>query len=250
MRLKGKVALVTGAASGFGAEIARLYAREGATVVVADLNAAGAQAVAEQIGGGRAVAAAGDVTRRADIEAMVEAAERLGGPDIIVNNAGITHRNGDVLTLDEATFDRVYAVNVKSIYLMTVVAVPGMQRRGRGGSIINIGSTAGIRPRAGLAWYNGTKGAVHTITQSLAHAFAADNIRVNAVCPVMGPTGLMAEFMGMPDTPENRARFIATIPLGRLSTTADIANACLWLAEDVSSFVTGILLPVDGGRTA
>ncbi|MCC7428584.1 MAG: glucose 1-dehydrogenase [Alphaproteobacteria bacterium] len=255
MRLQGKVAIVTGAASGFGEGIAKAYAREGARVVVADLDRAGAGRVASEIdaatpGAGGAVAVAGDVTRRADIEAMVDAAAAMGGPDIIVNNAGITHRNGDVLTLDEASFDRIYAVNVKSVFLMTVVAVPLMQKRGRGGSIINVGSTAGIRGRPGLAWYNGTKGAVHTLTQSLALAFAKDNIRVNAVCPVIGATGLTGAFMGMPDTPENREKFLATIPLGRMSTPADIANACLWLAEDASSFITGVLLPVDGGRLA
>ena len=151
--------------------------------------------------------------------------------------------------MDEATFDRVYAVNVKSIYWMTHAAVPVLRRQGRGGSIINISSTAGIRPRPGLVWYNGTKGAVNIITHCMAIELAPDNIRVNAVCPVLGATALMQDFMGG-DSEELRAKFTSTIPLGRMSTPADIANACVFLAEDSSSFITGVLLPVDGGRTA
>ncbi len=252
MRLHEKVALITGAASGFGAGIARLFAGEGARLVLADRNLAGAEALAHEIGG---IAVGGDVSQGADVRAMVAAAEsRFGGLDIVVNNAGTTHRNQPMLEVDEADFDRIYAVNVKSIYWMAQAAVPLLRRPRadgrRGGSIINISSTAGIRPRPGLVWYNGTKGAVNTITQCMASELAGDNIRVNAICPVMGATALLEEFMGLPDTPENRAKFIASIPLGRMSTPADIANACLWLAEDASSFITGILLPVDGGRCA
>lgn len=248
MRLKGKSAIVTGAASGFGEGIARRYAAEGARVLCADLNEAGAKRVAAEIGG---EAIGGDVSREADIQAMVEkAVAAFGGLDIVVNNAGTTHRNKPILEVTEAEFDRVYAVNVKSIFWMVRAAVPVMQRQGRGGSIINISSTAGIRPRPGLTWYNSTKGAVNTATQAMAQEFAKDNIRVNAVCPVMSATGLLTEFMGGPDTPETRARFVSTIPLGRMSTPEDIANACVWLGEDASSFITGILLPVDGGRCA
>jgi 3-oxoacyl-[acyl-carrier protein] reductase len=182
---------------------------------------------------------------------MVEkAVSEFGGLDIVVNNAGTTHRNKPILEVTEAEFDRVHAVNVKSIFWMVRAAVPVMQRQGRGGSIINISSTAGIRPRPGLTWYNSTKGAVNTATQAMAQEFAKDNIRVNAVCPVMSATGLLTEFMGGPDTPETRARFVSTIPLGRMSTPEDIANACVWLGEDSSSFITGVLLPVDGGRCA
>jgi len=250
MRLQGKIALVTGAASGFGEGIAERFAREGARVVVADMNGPGAERVAAAIGNG-AVAAAGDVTREADVRAMVEkAVSAFGGLDIVVNNAGTTHKNGPILDVDEATFDKVYAVNVKSIFWMTKAALPLLREQGRGGSIINISSTAGIRPRPGLVWYNGTKGAVNTITQAMAQEVAKDNIRVNAICPVMGATALLTDFMGVEDTPENRAKFIGTIPLGRMSTPQDIANACVWLAEDQSSFITGVLLPVDGGRTA
>lgn len=250
MRLNGKVAIVTGAASGFGEGIARLFAKEGARVLLADLNHDGAARVATEIGGS-AHAIGGDVGKGPDVQAMVdEAVRRFGALDIVVNNAGTTHRNRPMLEVDEATFDRVFAVNVKSIYWMAQAAVPVFRKQGRGGAIVNISSTAGIRPRPGLVWYNGTKGAVNTITQCMATELAPDNIRVNAICPVIGATGLLTEFMGMPDTPGNRAKFLATIPLGRMSTPLDIANAALWLAEDATSFVTGVLLPVDGGRCA
>ena len=248
MRLRDKVALVTGAGGGFGEGIARLFAQEGARVVCADLRGEAAERVAAEVGG---VAVAGDVSRGEDVRRMVETAvERLGGLDVVVNNAGTTHRNQPMLEVDEASFDRVYAVNVKSLYWMAQAAVPQFRRQGRGGSIVNVSSTAGIRPRPGRGWYNGSKGAVNILTQCMATELAPDKIRVNAVCPVIGATSLLEEFMGAPDTPENRARFLATIPLGRMSTPADIANACLWLAEDASGFITGVLLPVDGGRCA
>lgn len=248
MRLEGKVALVTGAGGGFGEGIARVFAREGARLVCADLRADAAERVAAETGG---IAIAGDVSRSGDVAQMVAlCTERLGGLDIVVNNAGTTHRNRPMLEVDEAMFDRIYAVNVKSLYWMAQAAVPVFRAQGRGGSIVNISSTAGLRPRPGLVWYNGTKGAVNIITQSMAAELAPDRIRVNAICPVMGATGLLEEFMGAPDTPENRARFLGTIPLGRMSTPADIANACLWLAEEASEFITGVLLPVDGGRCA
>jgi 3-oxoacyl-[acyl-carrier protein] reductase len=250
MRLEGKIAIVTGAGGGFGQGIARVFAEEGARVVAADIDQGRAEAVAGEIGHD-AVAVGGDVSREADVQAVVETATRaFGGLDVVVNNAGTTHRNQPMLDVDEATFDRIYRVNVKSIFWMTRAAVPVLRRQGRGGSIINIGSTAGIRPRPGLVWYNGTKGAVNTISQCMAIELSKDNIRVNSVCPVMGATGLIEDFMGAPDTPENRAKFLSTIPLGRLSTPEDVANACLWLAEDRSSFITGVLLPVDGGRVA
>ncbi|WP_458097410.1 glucose 1-dehydrogenase [Roseomonas sp. WA12] len=247
MRLQGKIALVTGAASGFGEGIAREYAAQGANVAVADLNLDGARRVAAEIGG---LALGGDVSKAADIAAMVEGAvAALGGLDIVVNNAGWTYRNQPSVDVEEEEFDRVFAVNVKSVFLMAKSAYPVLKARG-GGSFITISSTAGLRPRPGLTWYNGTKGAVNTFTQALAQEWAGSNVRVNAVCPVMGGTGLTSAFMGVEDTPENRQRFIASIPIGRLSTPADIANACVWLAEDASSFITGILLPVDGGRCA
>jgi 3-oxoacyl-[acyl-carrier protein] reductase len=250
MRLQGKVAIVTGAGGGFGEGIARRYGQEGASVVVADLNAAAARRVALEIGNG-AVAIAGDVSRAADVAQMVGAAvDRFGGLDIVVNNAGTTHRNQPMLGVGEEEFDRVFAVNVKSIYLMAQAAIPVLRKQGRGGSLINISSTAGIRPRPGLIWYNGTKGAVNTMTQCMAIELGPENIRVNAVCPVLGATGLTDLFLGQPDSPEVRAKFMSTIPLGRMSQPSDIANACVWLGEDASSFITGVLLPVDGGRTA
>ncbi len=248
-RLNDKIAIVTGAASGFGAEIARLYAREGAKVVLADINGDGARDVARTIGeAGTAIAC--DVTRRADIDAAVELAlSRFGQLDIVVNNAGTTHANQPLLNVDEATFDLVFAVNVKSIYHMVMAAVPVLRRQGRGGVILNVGSTAGIRPRPGLTWYNGSKGAVNLMSKSLAVELAPDRIRVNAICPVIGETALLSKFMGVPDTPENRAKFIATIPLGRMSVPADVAKAALYLASDDAEFITGVEFPVDGGRT-
>ena len=247
MRLKDKVAIVTGAASGFGRGIAQAYAREGANVVIADLDAKGALEAARAIGE-RAIAVAADVTSRDDVEAMIgNAVERFGGVDILVNNAGTTHKNQSLLTVTEQEFDRIFAVNVKAIYLTTLAIVPEFERRG-GGVIINTASTAGIRPRPGLTWYNGSKGAVITLTKSMAAELAPKNIRVNAINPVIGETGMLSQFMGMPDTPENRAKFVATIPLGRMSTPADIANAALFLAEPASAFITGICIEVDGGR--
>ena len=247
MQLKGKVAIVTGAASGFGAEIARTFAREGAQVVIADLNEPGAQTVARDIGAA-AIAVACDVSKRVDIDRTVTVAlSMFGALDIVVNNAGFTHKNQPLLNVDEKSFDRVFDVNVKAIYHMVMAAVPVMRERGSG-SIINIGSTAGIRPRPGLTWYNASKGAVNLLSKSLAVELAPDNIRVNAICPVAGETAMLADFMGA-DTPENRAKFIASIPLGRLSTPSDIANAALFLALDSSQFVTGLELVVDGGRT-
>src|SRR5580704_17063995 len=248
MRLKAKTALVTGAASGFGAEIARTFAREGAKVVQLDLDAGGAQAVAGAIGP-EALAIAGDVTSAADVKsAVARTLERHGRLDIVVNNAGWTHRNRPLLEVSEAEFDKVYAVNVKSIYHMTRAVVPLMRRQG-GGCIINTGSTAGIRPRPGLTWYNGSKGAVNLLSRSMAAELAPDRIRVNCIAPVIGETALLESFMGLPDTPQNRAKFIATIPLGRMSRPRDVANACLFLASDEAEFITGVVLEVDGGRT-
>ncbi|MEQ1652263.1 MAG: glucose 1-dehydrogenase [Hyphomicrobium sp.] len=247
MRLKDKVAIVTGAASGFGRGIGELCASEGARVVIADLNGDGAAAVARAIGG-TALAVKTDVTKRADVDAMISAAVKtFGGLDILVNNAGYTHKNQSLLTVSEEDFDRIYAVNVKAIYLSTLAAVPEMEKRG-GGVIINTASTAGIRPRPGLTWYNGSKGAAVILTKSMASELAVKNIRVNAINPVIGETGMIENFMGMPDTPENRAKFVGGIPLGRFSTPRDIANAALFLADPASNFITGVAIEVDGGR--
>jgi len=248
MRLQDKITIVTGAGGGFGEAIAKRYAIEGAKVVVVDLRGGEAARVAGEIGAA-ALAVTADVSVAADVASVVaQTVERFGPPHVLVNNAGTTYRNQPLLGVDEATFDHVFRVNVKSIYHFVQAVVPVMRDAG-GGVILNVGSTAGIRPRPGLTWYNASKGAVNLMSKSLAVELAPWNIRVNALCPVMGVTGLLESFMGVPDTPENRARFIATIPLGRLSTPEDMANAALWLASDEAAFITGIELPVDGGRT-
>lgn len=247
-QLQGKNAIVTGAAGGFGEGIARLFVHEGARVLLADVDGAKAQKVAAGLGP-NAKAVQCDVSNGADVRAAVSACvEAFGPPDIVVNNAGTTHRNQPMLDVDEATFDRVFNVNVKSIYHMAQAVIPMMRER-KQGVIINVGSTAGIRPRPGLTWYNASKGAVNLLTKSMAVELGPNNIRVNAICPVMGATGMLEQFLGMADTPENRARIVATIPLGRMSTPEDVASAALYLASDASRFITGIELPVDGGRT-
>ena len=245
-RLKDKVAIITGGASGFGEGMAKRFAEEGAKVVVADLNGKGAERVAGEIGEA-AIAVATDVSIRSEIDEMVYAAKNaFGRVDVMVNNAGYTHRNGDMLKVDEQTFDLITAVNMKAIYHATLAVAPIMERQG-GGSIITTASTAGLRPRLGLTWYNASKGWAITATKSMAVELAPKNIRVNCLCPVAGETGMLAQFMGE-DTPELRATFRASIPLGRLSTPLDIANAALWLASDEAEFITGVALEVDGGR--
>ncbi len=247
-QLQGKVAIVTGAAGGFGEGIAKLFIKEGARVLIVDLDGAKAQKVAAELGA-NARAQQCDVSKGADVTAAVKACvDAFGAPDIVVNNAGTTHRNQPMLNVDEATFDRVFAVNVKSIYHMAQAVIPIMRER-KQGVIINIGSTAGLRPRPGLTWYNASKGAVNLLSKSMAVELGPDNIRVNAICPVMGATGMIEQFLGMPDTPENRAKIVAGIPLGRMSTPEDVANATLYLASDAAKFITGVELPVDGGRT-
>ena len=245
-RLSGKTAIITGAASGFGAGMATRFAEEGANVVVADLNGRGADEVAGAIGDA-ALPLAADVSIRADVEKIANAAlDRFGRIDIMVNNAGYTHRNGGLLGVEEDTFDLIYAVNMKAIYYSTLYVVPVMERQG-GGSIITTASTAGLRPRPGLTWYNASKGWAVTATKSMAVELAPKNIRVNCLCPVAGETGMLAQFMGE-DTPEIREKFKSVIPLGRFSTPLDIANAALWLASDEAEFITGVALEVDGGR--
>lgn len=242
MRLKGKTAIVTGAASGFGAGIAQRFAEEGAQVIVNDLSPQG-EKVAREIGG-RFVQA--DVTKGADWARLVrEAGERL---DIVVNNAGWTHRNKPYLEVSEEEFDKVYAVNVKSIYLSARHVVPVFRKRG-GGAFVNIASTAGIRPRPGLTVYNSSKGAVIIMSKSMAAEFGPDKIRVNCVNPVFSPeTGLSAEFAGGSISEEAKKKFMATIPLGRFSTPLDVANACLYLASDEAAMVSGVSIEVDGAR--
>jgi 3-oxoacyl-[acyl-carrier protein] reductase len=243
VRLKDKVAIVTGAGSGFGAGIARRFSEEGATVIVADINAAAGERIAREVEG-RFIHA--DVTKSGDWEKLVRAAGAQ--LDIIVNNAGWTHRNKPYLEVTEAEFDRVYAVNVKSIYLSALHAVPVFRKRG-GGCFVNIASTAGLRPRPGLTVYNSSKGAVILMSKSMAGEFGPDKIRVNCVNPVFSPeTSLSADFAGGALTEEAKKRFLSTIPLGRFSTPLDVANACLYLASDEAGFVSGVCIEVDGAR--
>lgn len=246
-RLKDKVAIVTGAASGFGEGIARRFTQEGAKLVVADLNVKGAERVAADIGNA-AIGIKTDVSRKDDVEAMVAAAmQTFGRVDIMVNNAGFTHANGDMLEVPEETFDLITGVNMKAVYYAALAVVPIMERQG-GGSIITTSSTAAMRPRPGLTWYNASKGWTITATKSMALELASKQIRVNCICPVAGDTAMLPRFLGT-DTPELREEFRASIPLGRFSTPLDIANAALWLASDEASFVTGVALEVDGGSS-
>lgn len=246
MRLKDKVAIVTGAASGFGEGIARAFAEEGAAVVVADINEDAGRAIADELPNARFVAC--DVTDGGAVANMIGAAvESYGGLDILVNNAGTTHQKKSLLDVTEDEFDKVYATNVKSIYLGAVHGVPALQKRG-GGVILNIASTAGVRPRPGLTWYNGTKGAAITLTKSMAGELAEEKIRVCAINPVIGETALLSAFMGGPDTPELRAQFISTIPLGRMARPDDIARTAVFLCSDEAEFLTGVCIEVDGGR--
>jgi len=250
MRFDQKTIVVTGAGGGFGEGIAKRFAALGGKVVVVDVKAPQATRVADEINkaGGVAIAVTADVTSDREVAMMAERTSAAFGPAaILVNNAGITHKNRPLLEVDEATFDRVFAVNVKSIYLTAKHFIPPMRARG-GGVIINIASTAGIRPRPGLTWYNASKGAVLSLTKSMAIELAPDRIRVNAINPVMGETGMIQDLLPGEDSASVRARVLATIPLGRFSQPRDIANAVTFLASDESDLITGSCLEVDGGR--
>jgi 3-oxoacyl-[acyl-carrier protein] reductase len=244
MRLKDKVAIVTGGASGFGEGIARRFASEGAKVVIADINGEAAEGLAREIGG---LAVRADISRGDDVRLLAkEAATKFGEIDILVNNAGIGHKPQPLDTLDEETFDRILAINAKSVFLAAREIVPGMKTRKRG-AILNIASTGGVSPRPNLTWYNASKGWMITATRAMAVELAPFGIRVNAINPVAGETPLLATFMGE-DTPAIRAKFLASIPIGRFSTPEDIAAAACFLCSDEAAMVTGVALEVDGGR--
>lgn len=246
MRLDSKTAIVTGGASGFGEGIVRKFVAEGARVIIADINLKAAEALADEIGHG-AMAHPVDVADGDSVQALAEAAKRtFSDTDIIVNNAGITHLPQALDYVSEADFDRVFAVNCKSVYLMARAFVPGMKARGKG-VILNMASTAGVSPRPKLNWYNASKGWMITATRTMAVELAGDGIRVNALNPVAGETPLLASFMGE-DSPEMRAKFLATIPMGRFSTPHDMGNAATFLCSDEAGMITGVCLEVDGGR--
>ncbi len=243
MRLSGKTALITGAGSGFGAGIARKFAAEGARVFVADINADAARKIADKIDG---TAITCDVS---DAGSVAEMAVRIGTDDtldILVNNAGVTHLPSALEDVTEDDFDRVVAVNMKSVYLTARAFVPQFKAQ-QAGAILNIASTAGVSPRPRLNWYNASKGWMITATKTMAVELAPHGIRVNALNPVAGETPLLASFMGE-DTPEMRAKFLATIPLGRFSTPEDMGNAACFLCSDEASMITGVAMEVDGGR--
>jgi len=245
-RLEGKVAIVTGGGSGFGKGIAAKFVQEGANVIIADLSAASAEAAAKELG---CKFSTTDVTKRDHWQALLKTAlDQFGGIDIVINNAGATYSNKPTVDVTDKDFDLVMDVNVKSIYLSTSVLVPYFIENKRPGVFIQIASTAGLRPRPGLTWYNASKAAVSIATKTMAVEYGPQKIRFNAVCPVVGSTGMTHLFLGKPDTEENRAGFVSTIPLGRASTPADIANACCYLASDEAEFITGVNLEVDGGR--
>lgn len=246
MRLKDKTAIVTGAGSGFGAGIARKFVNEGCRVLIVDINGAAADLVARELGDS-ALAFEGDITRSKTVDAMVRTAQDAWSKvDIMVNNAGVTHLPAALEDVTEDDFDRVMAVNMKAVYLTTRAVVPHMKARGQG-VILNIASTAGVSPRPKLNWYNASKGWLITATKAMAVELAPDGIRANALNPVAGETPLLKSFMGE-DTPEMRAKFLSTIPLGRFSTPEDLGNAACFLCSDEASMITGVAMEIDGGR--
>jgi len=245
-RLEGKRAIVTGGASGFGAGIARRFAEEGARVIVADLNGEAARALATTLGD-QALGMTVDVSSAADVAALAETATHLlDGVDIVVNNAGVGHTPQPLDELSDEMFERITAVNMRSIYLMSKAFVPGMKAQGSG-AILNIASTGGVSPRPNLTWYNASKGWVITATRAMAVELAPFQVRVNALNPVAGDTPLLKTFMGE-DTPEVRAKFLASIPIGRFSTPEDMGAAAAFLCSDDASMITGVAMEVDGGR--
>ncbi len=246
MRLEGKAAIVTGGASGFGAGIVRKFIAEGARVMVADINGAAAEAFAKELGDS-AIGHQVDVSKDESVAAMAKAAlQAFGQVDILVNNAGVTHLPAAMEDVSEIDFDRVISVNVKSVYLTAKHLVPHMKARGNG-AILNVASTGGVSPRPRLSWYNASKGWMITATRGMAIELAPAGVRVNAINPVAGETPLLKSFMGE-DTPDIRAKFLASIPIGRFSTPEDMGNAACFLCSDEASMITGVAMEVDGGR--
>ena len=247
-RLAGKVALITGGASGFGAAMSTLFSQQGCKVILADLNEAGAQDLAQKLGE-NVKAEKMNVTSSDDwhrvVKGIIDNWSRL---DIVVNNAGTSYNNKPTADVTEEEFDRVFNVNVKSIYWSSKVAIPAIRKLGNGGSIINIASIGSLRPRPGLVWYNATKAAVSNATKALAAEYGPEQIRVNSLCPLLSGTALFSAFTGMENTPENVKKFLWNVPMGRLTEPSDVANAALFLASDEGKFVTGVNLEVDGGR--
>ena len=244
MRLKNKIAIVTGGGSGFGAGIVKKFIQEGAKVVVADINLENAKKVAMDTGG---FAVEVDVSNSLSFKNLVDKTlEKFGKIEIMVNNAGITHLPNSMENISEAEFDKIFAVNSKSVFFSAKYLVPKMISIG-GGNILNVASTAGISPRPNLSWYNATKGWMISATKAMAIELASKKIRVNALAPVAGETPLLKSFMGG-DTPEKREKFLSTIPIGRFSTPDDMGNAECFLCSEEASMITGVVLQVDGGR--
>jgi len=249
LRLQGKTTIITGAASGFGRATALRFAREGAQVVVADLQIGSGQALVSELAqeGYQALFVHCDVSLEDNVQTLVKTTiETFKKLDVVVNNAGTTHRNKPALEVTSEEFDRMFLVNVKSLYWMAQAAVPHL--KDTSGCMVNVASTTGVRPGPGLAWYSASKAAMINITKGLGLELARDHVRVNAVCPMIGETAMLEQFMGMPDSPENRQRFLARIPLGRFTRPEDVAEAVLYLASDAANFLTGVCLDVDGGR--
>ncbi|KNG86135.1 putative alcohol dehydrogenase [Aspergillus nomiae NRRL 13137] len=253
-RLQGKTAIVTGGGSGFGEAIAHGFVAEGAHVIVADISVAGGERVVQEIRskeyihGGSAIFLQADVTKRGDWEKALSLAKtKFGKCDIVVNNAGTTYKKQPSAEVSEADFDRVVAINVKSIYLSSSVMLPYFVERGSG-VFLSTSSVGAMRPRSGQVFYAGTKGFLNTVTQGLAAEYGPHGVRVNTICPLLAATNLLEMFTGVPDTPEGRAEFAKGVPLGRMSEPSDIANAAVFLASDAAGFITGVNFPVDGGR--
>lgn len=246
MRLEGKTAIITGGASGFGAGMIRKFVSEGAQVMIADLNTEMAQDLAQEMGA-HAIVCTVNVADGAQVRAMAaQAMQAWGQIDILINNAGVTHLPTPMESVSEADFDRIFAVNCKAVYLAAQHIVPLMKARGAG-NILNVASTAGVSPRPNLSWYNASKGWMNTATKAMAVELAPHGLRVNALNPVAGETPLLSSFLGE-DTPQMRAKFLATIPLGRFSTPQDMGNAACYLCSDEASMITGVCMEVDGGR--